>query len=66
MRLGGYCLNISMETIFMNIEKRKTSESYNIRSQLVAKIRFNKFDLWLDLRFKNKHVALQNLSIYYT
>ena len=45
MRLGGYCLNISMEIIFMNIEKRKTSESYNIRSQLVAKIRFNKFDL---------------------
>ena len=34
-----------METIFMNTEKRKTSESYNIRSQLVAKIRFNKFDL---------------------
>ena len=45
MRLGGYCLNIRMETIFMNTEKRKTSESYNIRSQLVAKIRFNKFDL---------------------
>ena len=66
MRLGGYCSNISMETIFMNTEKRKTSESYNIRSQLVAKIRFNKFDLWLDLRFKNKHVVLQNLSIYYT
>ena len=45
MRLGGYCSNISMETIFMNTKKRKTSESYNIRSQLVAKIRFNKFDL---------------------
>ena len=48
-------LNISVETIFINTENSKTNEPH-------------KFDLnssqRLDLRSSNKHVALQNLSIY--
>ena len=28
MRLGDYCSNISMETIFMNTENTKTSEPH--------------------------------------
>ena len=46
-----------MGTIFINSGNRETNEP-------------NKFvlNLWqrLDLRSSNKHVALQNLSIYYT
>ena len=56
-RLYNNCLNISMGTIFINSGNRETNEP-------------NKFvlNLWqrLDLRSSNKHVALQNLSIYYT
>ena len=42
-----------METIFNNTENSKTNDP-------------QKFVLNLDLRSSNKHVALQNLSIYYT
>ena len=46
-----------MKKIFMNIKSSKTNER-------------DKFDLnlsqRLDLRSSNKHVVLQNLSIYYT
>ena len=43
---------MSMEMIFMNTEKSKTNEPHNFSQRL---------DLSL-----NKHVALQNLSLYYT
>ena len=46
-----------MEKIFMNTENRKTNETH--------KFVFN-LSLRLDLRTSNKHVVLQNLSIYYT
>ena len=44
---------IFMETLFMNTENSKTNE-------------LHKFSQMLDLRSSNKHVALQNVSIYYT
>ena len=40
----------------MNIEKSKTTEPH----------KFLKLSQRLDLRSPNKHVALQNLSLYYT
>ena len=46
-----------METIFMNTENSKTNESDKFILNLSQR---------LDLRSSNKHVALQNLSIYYT
>ena len=46
-----------METIFMNTENSKTSEPHKFVLNLSQR---------LDLRSSNKHVALQNLSIYYT
>ena len=46
-----------METIFMNTENNKTNESHQIILNLSQR---------LDLRSSNKHVALQNLSTYYT
>ena len=46
-----------METIFMDMEKSKTSEPHNFFLYLSQK---------LDLRSSDKHVALQNLSIYST
>ena len=46
-----------METIFMNTENSETSEPH--------KFSFNLSQI-LDLRSSSKHVALQNLSIYYT
>ena len=45
-----------METIFMNTENSKMNKSH--------KFAFN-FSQRLDLRSSNKHVAHQNLSIYY-
>ena len=47
--------NISMETIFM--KNSKTNEPHKFVLNLSQR---------LDLRSSNKHVALQNLSIYYT
>ena len=46
-----------METIFMNTEKSKKNEPH----QFVLN-----WSQRLDVRISNKHVALQNLSIYYT
>ena len=46
-----------METIFMNTENSKTNEPHKFILYLSQR---------LDLRSSNKHVDLQNLSIYYT
>ena len=46
-----------METIFMNMENSKTNEPHKLILYLSQR---------LDLRSLNKHVDLQNLSIYYT
>ena len=46
-----------METIFMNTENSKTNELHKF---------FLNFSQRLDLIISNKHVALQNVSIYYT
>ena len=45
-----------MEKIFINTENSKTNEPHKFVFNLSQK---------LDLRRSNKHVALQNLSIYY-
>ena len=57
MRLDNYCPNISMETIFMNLENSKTNEPQKFVLNLSQRI---------DLRSSNKHVILQNVSVYYT
>ena len=46
-----------MNTIFMNSESSKTSDSHRLLLNLTDKI---------DLRRKDKYVALSDLSIYYT
>ena len=46
-----------MDTIFMNSENSKTSDSHRLLLNLRDKI---------DLRRKDKYIALSNLSIYYT
>ena len=46
-----------METIFMNTENSKTSESQRFKLDLTDK---------LNLKNPNKNMALSNLSIYYT
>ena len=46
-----------METIFMNTENSNMNEPHKFLLNLSKR---------LDLRSSNKHVALQNLSIYYT
>ena len=46
-----------METIFMNTENSKTSESHKFKLDLTDK---------LNLKNPNKNMALANLSIYYT
>ena len=46
-----------MEKIFMKTENSKTSETHKFVLNLLQN---------LDLISSNKHVALQNLSIYYT
>ena len=48
-----------MQCIFMNSENSKTSEPHRIILNLT-----NKIDK-IDLRRKDKYVALSNLSIYY-
>ena len=58
MGLYNYCPNnIDVETILMNMENSKTNEPHKFVLNLSQR---------LDLRSSNKHVALQNLSIYYT
>ena len=46
-----------MNTIFMNFENSRTSDSDRLLPNLTDKI---------DLRKKDKYIALSNLSIYYT
>ena len=46
-----------MNTVFMNSENSKTSESHRLLFNLTDKI---------DIRRKDKYIALSNLSIYYT
>ena len=46
-----------METMFMNTENSTTNESHKFVLNFTQR---------LDLRGSNKHVALQNFSIYYT
>ena len=46
-----------METIFMDTENRKTSESHRFKLDLTDK---------LNLKNLNKNIALANLSIYYS
>ena len=57
MRLNNYCHNISMDTIFMNTESSKTNGPHKFVLNLSQR---------LDLGSSSKHVALQNLPIYYT
>ena len=46
-----------MKTVFMNTENSKMNDSHKFVLNLSQR---------LDLRSSNKHVALQNISIYYT
>ena len=46
-----------METIFMNTENSKTNKAHKFVFNLSQR---------LDLRSSNKHVPLQNVTIYYT
>ena len=46
-----------MEAIFMNTENSKTKEPHKFVLSLPQR---------LDLRSSNKHITLQNLSVYYT
>ena len=46
-----------METIFINMENSKMNEPHKFILNLSQR---------LDIRSSNKHVALQNLSIYFT
>ena len=54
--LGNYCPNISMDTTFVNKENNETSEQCTFVLNLSQR---------LDLRSSNKHLTLQNLSIFY-
>ena len=57
MALVNDCANISMQMIFVNTETGKTNKP----NEFVLNL------LWrLDFRSLNKHVAVQNLSIYCT
>ena len=56
-RFNNYCPNISMKTIFTNTENSKTNEPHEFLLNLLQR---------LDLSSSNKHVPLQNVSIYYT
>ena len=49
--------NRKMNTIFMNFENSETSDRHRLSLILTDKI---------DLRQKDKYIALSNLSIYYT
>ena len=55
--LDNYCLNVSMETIFIIRENNETNEPNIFVLKLPQR---------LGLRSSIKHVALQNLSIYFT
>ena len=53
-KLHNYCLNISMETIFMNTENSRTKEPHKFVLSLSQRLGF---------RNSNNYVAPQNLSI---
>ena len=55
--MNNYCLTLSMETMIMNTENSKANEPRKFILNLSQR---------LNLRYSNKHVALQNLSFYYT
>ena len=55
--LDNYCLNVSMETIFIIRENNETNEPNIFVLKLPQR---------LGLRSSIKNVALQNLSIYFT
>ena len=57
MRIDNYFPNVSMKMIFMNTENSKRNEPLKFLLDLLQRV---------DLKSLNKHVALQNLSIYYT
>ena len=57
MRLKNYCLNTRMEKICINTENSKMNGPHKLPLNMSKR---------LDLRSSNKHVAFQNLSIYYT
>ena len=57
MRIDNYFPNISMKMIFMNTDNSKRNEPLKFLLDLLQRV---------DLKSLNKHVALQNLSIYYT
>ena len=48
---------LCLETIFMDLENSKTNEPHKCVLNLSQR---------LDLKSSNKHIALENLSIYYT
>ena len=48
---------LCMKTIFMDLENSKTNEPHKCVLNLSQR---------LDLKSSNKHIALENLSIYYT
>ena len=50
------CYNRKMNTIFMNSKNTKTSDPHRLLFNLRDKI---------DLKRKDKYIALSNLSIYY-
>ena len=50
------CYNTKMNTIFMNSKNTKTSDPHRLLFNLRDKI---------DLKRKDKYIALSNLSIYY-
>ena len=52
-----------MDTIFMNTENSKVNEPHKFVLNLSQKLNLSQR---LDLRSSNKHVALQNASIYHT
>ena len=56
-RLNNYWWNTSMKMVFINTEYSQTNEPHKFILNLSQR---------LDLRSSDKHVPLQNLSIYYT
>ena len=53
-----------METIFIDTENNKTNEPHNFVLNLSQRLDFRL--KVTKIRSSDKHVALQNLSIYYT
>ena len=56
MGLLNHCSNISIKPIFIKKENSKTNEAHQFFPNLSQR---------LDFRSSNKHVAFQNLCIYY-